>query len=89
MHSILLVIKNPPADDSEKTGKWLQLSETCARAAMPNKGYDLLSAGTFLIHTDEGLHFLGLAICQAKQDGLQYRVLFFDESSELPKLTIS
>jgi hypothetical protein len=85
MNTILLVIECPLNADTSKLGKWLKIAETAGGVSKPNTGYDTLNAGTFLIRSSDGLCFLGHAIGQSQEDGFQYRVLFFEKPSELPK----
>src|SRR2546422_1066445 len=92
MHSILLAIKRPmptgnQAVDTAATEKWWKAADKLDNAAAPNKGVEILSAGTYLIRADDGLPFLADGIRQAHEDSLQYKVLFFEESPELPKAT--
>jgi hypothetical protein len=88
MNKILLVITCAPKSDQKTLEKWLKFAETVSSVAKSDNGYDILNSGTFLIHAIDGLSFLGHAINQAQQDGFSYRVLFLEESSELPKSAV-
>ena len=90
MHSILLAIKRPTptgdtSADTSAVDKWWKAVQKLDGDATNNKGVETLNAGTYLIRADGGLIFLADCIRQAHGDNMQYKVLFFEESSELPK----
>jgi hypothetical protein len=83
VNSILFVLKGAAQDDAVGIQKWWSTAKTIAsHAKQPNKHVELLNAGTWLIHSNEGLRFLGRAIGLAVDNGLEYKVLFFDKPFE-------
>ena len=78
-------MKRPLDSDSVAVDKWWQAARTLESDKSSKKGVEILNIGTYLIRADDGLPFLGLAICQCVADGIQYKVLFFEETPELPK----
>ena len=89
MHSILLVIKRPKPTgersvDDAAIGKWWTALEKFDNDAATSTGVERLNTGTYLIRSSDGLPTLADGIRLACGDKLEYKVLFFEESPELP-----
>jgi hypothetical protein len=84
MQTILLVLKRPSESDGTGIDRWCKAVETVNRIATPNKGVQTLTSGCWQIDAEFGLSVLGRGICAAEEAALSYKVLFFNESPELP-----
>jgi hypothetical protein len=88
MHSVLLVIKRPAStgkEDADRVAdeKWWNALRKFDSDAATNKGCEILNSGTYLIRANDGLKILADGIGLA-HGTFEYKVLFFDECSELP-----
>lgn len=84
MNSILFVLVKPPLADEHATTRWSTVTSDVEGNETSRQGVEILNRGTYLIHEVNGLPFLGLAMYQAGQRKLQYRVFFFENSAEMP-----
>ena len=84
MNSILLVLVKPSLQDKIGSSQWSTVTSDVEGDETTKKGVEILNRGTYLIHANDGLPFLGLAIHQADLQTVQYRIFFFESSAEMP-----
>jgi hypothetical protein len=78
-------MKRPLDSDNIAVNKWWQAARSVESDETSKKGVEILNIGTYLIRADDGLPFLGHTICRCVADGIPYKVLFFEETPELPR----
>jgi hypothetical protein len=89
MNSIFFVLKGAAQDDAVGISKWWSTAKIIAsHAKQPNKDVEMLNAATWLIRSNEGLRFLGHAIGLAGDNGLEYKILFFEKTSEFERSSV-